>query len=424
MKDEREYSFIENSYNKPFKVWDNGVPFEAGVYTQAEQALSLPFVSGVSLMPDAHIGMGSTVGSVIVTNGAVIPSAVGVDIGCGMQVRKLKLRVEDIIGRESHLYNLIIRAVPNGRSDNGGKNDIGRWHENVKAKSYFEDNFLRTYETIVSEKEYSHIGNYGSKVTWEHLGTLGTGNHFLELSADEDGQLYLVVHSGSRGLGARCGNVFMKIAKEECKKWFIDLVDPHLAYLPHGTKHYDYYLKALHLSQNFAKASRTMMLDNALLALNDGLGYVIEEDLEGSFDCHHNYASIENHNGKNVIVTRKGACRARNGDKAIIPGSMGARSYLVEGLENSDSFHSCSHGAGRKMSRTQALKEFTVEEHVKATEGVYCDKTVEVLDETPGAYKDIDCVINAQKTLVKPYAILKQLICVKGKESKGRGRGR
>lgn len=204
----------------------------------------------------------------------------------------------------------------------------------------------------------------------------------------------------------------MRLAKEECAKWFIDLVDPHLAYFPRGTDHYDGYIKGVFLAQEFAKASREFMLSYARNALNDVLG--CEVSLMDKFDCHHNYASIENHGGKNVIVTRKGAVRAREGDLGIIPGSMGARSYLVKGLQNDDSYHSCSHGAGRKMSRTAALKQFTVEDHLKATEGVFCDKTDKVLDETPSAYKDIDAVINAQKTLVEPYAILKQIVCVKG----------
>jgi len=405
----RNYSFIQNKWNKPLKAWDNGVPFEDGVYTQAANMLSLPFVKGVSLMPDAHVGMGSTVGSVIVTDGAVIPAAVGVDIGCGMAVHKLDLYENDIKGLEGEIFYKIGQAVPNGRTDNGGDNDRGRWGKNDEVKDYWDKHFRSRYLLLCLN--YPNI-NRGNKVTWEHLGTLGTGNHFLELSKDEEGQLYLVVHSGSRGMGARIGNTFMRLAKEECAKWFVDLVDPHLAYFPRGTDHYDGYIKGVFLAQEFAKASRKFMLDYARNALSDVMGYEIL--LDSKFDCHHNYASIENHGGKNVIVTRKGAVRARNGDLGIIPGSMGACSYLVEGLQNDDSYHSCSHGAGRKMSRTAAFKKFTVEDHLKATEGVFCNKTKDVLDETPGAYKDISKVIKAQEDLIQPYAILKQIVCIKG----------
>lgn len=415
---EREYSFVENDYNKPLKAWDHGVPFEDGAYEQAANMLSLPFVKGVSLMPDAHIGMGSTVGSVIVTENAIIPSAVGVDLGCGIGVSKLNIHEDDIKGKEEALFHAVAKSVPHGRTDNGGKGDKGRWHKNDEIEKYFNDHFSDTYNTIYSKNKYKHLGEIGTKPTWEHLGTLGSGNHFWEMSKNENGELYLLVHSGSRGMGARCGNIFMKIAKEECKKWFVDLVDPHLAYFPHGTEHFDYYLKALYLSQNFAKASRKFMLEYSRRAIEHKLGFPVEVNEEESFDCHHNYACMENHNGKNYFVTRKGAVRARIGDKCVIPGSMGDKTFLCEGLQNNDSFHSCSHGAGRAMSRTQALKQFSVEDHIRATEGVVCDKTKDVLDETPDAYKPISAVMAAQSTLVNPYAVLKQLICIKGADKK------
>jgi tRNA-splicing ligase RtcB (3'-phosphate/5'-hydroxy nucleic acid ligase) len=412
MKNEREYSYIENKYNKPLKAWNKHVPFEDGVYTQAEKALSLPFVRAVSLMPDAHVGMGSTVGSVVVTEGAIVPSMVSVDIGCGMAILELGgIYADNIVGKEKKIFNAMSKAVPNGRSDNGGERDIGRWHDNKEAKEYFEREYKDKYDSLADK--YIHLGKYGEKVTWEHLGTLGTGNHFLELSSDSEGRLYLVVHSGSRGMGARIGSVFMKLAKEECAKWHISLVDPDLAYLPHGTEYYSDYIKAIYLAQDFAKASRNFMLKYALEGITKVLGHPVGKGGE-KFDCHHNYASIENHGGKNVIVTRKGACRARKGDKCIIPGSMGAQTFLVRGLQNDDSFHSCSHGAGRKMSRTQAIKQFSVEDHLKATEGVFCNKTKDVLDETPNAYKDISDVMRSQETLVKPYNVLKQIVCVKG----------
>jgi tRNA-splicing ligase RtcB len=412
---ERNYNFIENSSNKIIRAWNNGVPFEDGVYEQAKECISMPFVHAVCLMPDAHVGLGSTVGSVIVSQDAVIPSAVGVDLGCGMRAFKTDLFLSDIVGFEDKIYNLLNKRVPNGRSDNGGKNDIGRWKVKNDIVSKEWSKLEDEYESL--SERYSCMKG-GNGTSWEHLGTLGTGNHFLEVCFDENQSVWVLVHSGSRGVGARTGNYFMRQAKDLCSQWFIDLPNKDLSYFPRGTEEYKGYLNSARWCQRFAFSSRKVMIENAVLAIEEALGKSINKDF--TFDCHHNYLDIENHNDKNYIVIRKGAIRARESDWCLIPGSMGAKSYVAVGKGNEDSFTSCSHGAGRVMSRMKAKREISLEDHKKDTEGVFCDKTSEVIDESPRAYKNIDNVIEAEKDLIEVENILKQVICVKGKESKER----
>lgn len=393
------------------KAWTRGVPVEDQALAQAKLCADMPFIfKHIALMPDVHAGMGSTVGSVIPTLGAVMPSTVGVDIGCGMQALRIKGLVRsDVVGREDELLSALGRNIPNGRTDNGQENDIGRWQRTPDNVLHEWNKLEWRYNTLIEKYPNLHRGN---KATHIHLGTLGTGNHFCELTEDESGQVWVLLHSGSRGVGARIGNDFMRLAKDVNKKWFIDLPHQDLAYFPQGTNEFDDYLEAVHLAQDYAYASRSIMVNNAVRSVSEVIGENVESEFR--FDCHHNYVDMENHMGKNILVTRKGAVRAREKDWGIIPGSMGAKSFIVKGLGNRESFTSCSHGAGRRMSRIAAKKKFTLDDHIRDTEGVTCLKGEEVLDETPKAYKDIDAVMAAQTDLVEIQHTLKQFVCLKG----------
>jgi tRNA-splicing ligase RtcB (3'-phosphate/5'-hydroxy nucleic acid ligase) len=247
-----------------------------------------------------------------------------------------------------------------------------------------------------------------------HLGTLGTGNHFVEVCLDGEGRVWFMLHSGSRGVGNRIGSYFIELARQDMRRWFVNLPDVDLAYFPEGTEHFRDYVEAVHWAQDFAATNRRLMMEGVIGAVRaTGLVPAFEADLE-VVNCHHNYVASENHYGANVFVTRKGAVRAREGDLGIIPGSMGARSYIVRGKGNPESFASCSHGAGRAMSRAEAKRRFTLEDHARATEGVECRKDEAVLDETPAAYKPIEDVMRAQADLVDVVHELRQVVCVKG----------
>jgi tRNA-splicing ligase RtcB len=303
----------------------------------------------------------------------------------------------------------IERAVPHGRTDNGGKNDRGAWsnapvaHEGEWAKLH------ERYEAIVAK--YPKLA-HPQRVN--HLGTLGTGNHFIEVCLDEADNVWFMLHSGSRGVGNRFGTFFIELAKQDMRKWFINVPDADLAYLPQGTEHFNDYVEAVHWAQEYAMANRQLMMANIIAAVaNSGQVPPFEATLE-VVNCHHNYVAWENHYGENVLVTRKGAVRAREGDMGIIPGSMGAQSFIVRGKGNPESFMSCSHGAGRAMSRTEAKRRFTIADHEAATAGIECRKDADVIDETPMAYKPISAVMEAQKDLVEIVHTLRQVVCVKG----------
>lgn len=386
------------------KAWMDGVKFEDKAVQQLKNMATMPFVfKYVAGMPDVHFGMGGPVGAVFPTKGAVCPATCGVDIGCGMMALKLSLTKGDL--GDLHSVRLAIeKAVPAGRTNNGAKGDRGAWFnvpEYIQSVWYHE--FMDRYDRLVAK----HPGAL-AKNTVSQLGTLGTGNHFIELSEDEEGAVWIVLHSGSRGMGNKIGQYFTNVAKAKCAEYFVNLPDQDLAYLPAGTEEFKDYRDAVQLAQDFALRNRRLMADAILETFLD---YVTVRE---TINCHHNYISWENHFGENIIVTRKGAVRARLGDAGIIPGSMGAKTYIVRGLGNPDSFCTCSHGAGRAMSRTQAVKQFTVEDHIKATEGVECLKDKSVLDETPAAYKDIDAVMAAQSDLVEIVHTLKQFVNVKG----------
>jgi len=397
----------------PLKVWngDGSVAIEEAAMAQAQNVCTLPFVfKHVALMPDAHHGKGSTIGSVIPTKGAIIPAAVGVDIGCGMMAVPTPFTATDLPDSLFALRGAIEKAVPHGRSDNGGAGDSGAW---VGAAP-------RSIEELwkVLASDYAGIlaghPNVAHRRPLEQLGTLGTGNHFIEVCLDEVGQVWVMLHSGSRGPGNKVGTYFIQKAREDMRRWFINLPDEDLAYLPEGSTLFRDYVRAVEWAQRYALLNRQIMMAATLRALADTLGREVPAITEAAVNCHHNYISREFHFGENVIVTRKGAVRARAGDLGIIPGSMGAKSFIVRGKGNVDSFHSCSHGAGRAMSRKEAKRRFTVEDHEKATEGVECRKDAEVIDETPAAYKDIDAVMAAQADLVEVVHTLRQVLCVKG----------
>jgi tRNA-splicing ligase RtcB len=392
------------------KAWTDGVPFEQSARDQVERLSNMPFIhKHVAVMPDVHAGIGATVGSVIATTEAIIPAAVGVDIGCGMVAVKTSLTASDLPDNLSSLRSAIEAAVPHGRTDNGGRNDRGAWGTPPDDVAHAWENSLET-----GFKSMCHFYPKLEKCnTVSHLGTLGTGNHFIEVCLDESQSVWVMLHSGSRGVGGRIGSHFISLAKEDMKRWFINLPDQDLAYLSVGSEHYDAYRTAVRWAQRFAYLNRSIMLSHTVEAISRTLGRHFSTS-EEAINCHHNYVSEERHFGADVLVTRKGAVSAREGELGIIPGSMGAKSFIVRGKGNAQSFHSCSHGAGRVMSRTEAKKRFTVEDHEKATAGVECRKDAEVLDETPAAYKDVDSVMAAQADLVEVVHTLKQVLCVKG----------
>jgi len=407
---DRNFDVIDIPGGVPVKSWTRGVPFEPEAKKQLANIARLPFIhKWVAAMPDVHLGIGATVGSVVPTVGAIIPAAVGVDIGCGMMALKTDLAARDLPDDLHPVRTAIERAVPHGRTDNGGRNDRGAWAEPPDAVAEAWAPLAPRLEALVEKHPAIRKANHVN-----HLATLGTGNHFIEVCLDEDECVWLMLHSGSRGVGNRIGSYFIELAKEDMRRHFINLPDADLAYLPEGTKHFDDYVAAVGWAQEYAMTNRRLMMANVIAALGALPGLPPFTAGLVAVNCHHNYVEREHHYGKNVFVTRKGAVRARKGDLGVIPGSMGTRSYIVSGLGNPESFHSCSHGAGRSMSRAEARRRFTVADHAKATEGIECRKDEDVIDETPAAYKPIDAVMEAQRDLVEVLHTLRQVVCVKG----------
>ena len=414
---ERAYEVMSDHAGAPIKSWTKGVPFEDEARQQLKNIATLPFIhKWVSVMPDVHLGKGATIGSVVPTIGAVIPAAVGVDIGCGMMAVKTSLNAKQLPDNLSGIRAAIETAVPHGRSSTRGRRlagnkrarDKGAWGELpedvVSAWKALMPGFDRLCDQHKVLKNTNNVN---------HLGTLGTGNHFIEVCLDENDSVWIMMHSGSRGVGNRIGTHFIEVAKKDMERWFINLPDKDLAYLPEGSDHFNQYVEAVEWAQEYARINREVMMARVIAALRSEMPIAFETHAQ-AVNCHHNYVSRENHYGENVLVTRKGAVRARKDELGIIPGSMGARSFIVRGLGNDESFHSCSHGAGRVMSRTQAKKVVSLDEHVAATEGVECRKDAGVIDETPAAYKPIDQVMEAQKDLVEIVHTLRQVVCVKG----------
>lgn len=395
------------------KAWVDGVQLEDQARQQLLNTARLPFIfKHIAVMPDVHWGMGSTVGSVIPTLGAIVPACVGVDLGCGMMAVRTSLRAHDLPNNLAGLRSAIEATVPHGRSDNGGVNDVGR-HKEGSLPSLVVKNFSALRDELLNIVQKHEKLTKAAEGCVGHLGTLGTGNHFIEICLDQNQQVWLMLHSGSRGIGNKIGTYFIDKAKKDMQRWFITLPDKDLAYIPEGSETFQGYVQALDWAQGFARINRETMMTLTIKALETFLGRDVGA-YTMAVNCHHNYVSRESHFGKNVWVTRKGAVRARFGDLGIIPGSMGAKSFIVSGKGNKDSFCSCSHGAGRKMSRTKAAETFTLQDHDLATAGVECRKDLGVLDETPMAYKDIDAVMAAQADLVEVLFTLKQVCCVKG----------
>jgi len=395
------YDVIQQPGAVPIKLWTRGVPLEDAAREQLQNIARLPFIHRwISVMPDVHLGKGATIG-------AIIPAAVGVDIGCGMIATRTTLTASDLPDNLSAVRSAIERAVPHGRSVGRGR-DKGSWETPpelaVDGWTQLVDDFALICERHPKLKNTNNL---------KHLGTLGTGNHFVEICLDEDQRVWFMLHSGSRGVGNAIGTYFIELAKQEMRRWMINLPDQDLAYLPEGSTHYGDYVFAVDWAQRFARMNREIMMRNVVAAVRTVITKPFEAQAE-AVNCHHNYVSREHHFGKDVMLTRKGAVSARKGEMGIIPGSMGAKSFIVRGLGNEDSFHSCSHGAGRVMSRTQARKLISVDDHAKATAHVECRKDVEVVDESPAAYKPIEAVMEAQRDLVEIVHTLRQVVCVKG----------
>lgn len=402
----------------PIKAWVDGVELEAEAEAQLRNVANLPCVGPhVAVMPDVHWGIGATVGSVIPTVGAIVPAAVGVDLGCGMMARRLNLTASDLPDNLFAMRTAIEIAVPHGRSNEGQAGDRGAWGETPDSILSAWNEEKSRWDRILQKHPKLNRG-----ATHSQLGTLGSGNHFVEICLDESQNVWIMLHSGSRGLGNRVGSYFIARAKEEMLKNDVHLPDKDLAYLTQNTRNFDDYVDAVSFAQNFASLNRHIMMNNALSAVSkmfEGRELRLKQKDVGPYpelavQCHHNYISREHHFGQNVWITRKGAVDAHEGVYGIIPGSMGAKSFIVRGNGNAESFMSCSHGAGRRMSRGKARKSITLEQHAEATAGVECRKDSSVLDESPAAYKSIDAVMAAQSELVDIVHTLKQVLCVKG----------
>ncbi len=407
---ERNFEIFQVTGGGYVKAWTRGVPFDEKAKRQVENLARMPFVGPhVAVMPDVHVGIGATVGSVIATRGAIIPAAVGVDIGCGMVAARTELRAEDLPDSLAGVRRAIEAAVPHGRSDHGGRADDGAWKGGIPkdVEAAWAELHARHEVIVARHPKVRHARPAGQ------LGTLGTGNHFIEVCLDEVGQVWVMLHSGSRGQGNAIGSYFIELARNDMKRWFVNLPDRDLAYFAAGTDHFDDYLEAVGWAQDYARVNRGVMLARTLAAVSTALGRPVGAQME-AVNCHHNYVAREHHFEQNVWVTRKGAVRAGEGELGIIPGSMGARSFIVRGKGNPESFSSCSHGAGRVLSRTEAKKRYTVEDQALATAGVECRKDAGVIDEIPMAYKDIDAVMAAQADLVDIVHTLRQVVCVKG----------
>lgn len=394
---------INDEGSRPIKIWTNDI--EAEALTQLKNLARLPFIAGngVACMPDVHAGKGSTIGTVIATEKAVIPAAVGVDLGCGMNAVRLSLKASDLPDSLLAIRNQIERDVP-----------LGAGGQRADRPAGLGSNLLGRLALIESKQPdiHKHGGSLIRKAS-DQLGSLGSGNHFIEICIDESQDVWIMLHSGSRGIGNMIGSYFIERAKKRMEMYFITLPDGDLAYLPEDTDDFKDYMEAVEWAQNYALENRKVMMEVVIAAMRRHIPVEFSITQE-AINCHHNYVERENHFGRNLWVTRKGAIRAREGDLGIIPGSMGQKSYIVRGKGNPESYCSCSHGAGRSMSRSKARKTFTLADLAAQTEGVECRKDDAVLDEIPGAYKSIDEVMANQTDLVEVLHVLKQVMCVKG----------
>ena len=389
--------------SRPIKIWTEDIGESA--LQQLRNIAQLPFIhkNGVAAMPDVHWGIGATVGSVIATRGAIIPAAVGVDIGCGMNAIRTSLTASDLPDSLAELRHDIERSIPLGAGGRHQRVDVLERHFKRLPKG--DPRWGRALLSGVANDK-------GLEKASSQLGTLGSGNHFIEICLDEAQAVWVMLHSGSRGTGNIIGRQFIEQAKQLMEKYFITLPDKDLAYFPVDTQDFEDYVAAVEWCQDYALENRKVMLE---LIINSMRHRLPEFTLTNeAINCHHNYVEKENHYGENVWVTRKGAIRAREGDLGIIPGSMGVKSFIVRGKGNPESYNSCSHGAGRKMGRKEATRRFTVADLEEQTRGVECRKDAAVLDEIPSSYKNIDEVMANQADLVEIVHTLKQVCCVKG----------
>jgi tRNA-splicing ligase RtcB len=390
------------------KEWTNGVLVEASARKQLEETASLHIVwPHLAVMPDVHWGMGSTVGSVVPTRGAIIPACVGVDLGCGMSAVRTSLSSSALQDNGQAIQDAIERAVPHGRTDDGGPNDRGAWRNVPDDVAATWAGLFETFATLPQASQ-----KLDTKRQAQQLGTLGTGNHFVEVCLDEADRVWVMLHSGSRGIGNRIGSTYIAAAKRRCERDGVQLPNSDLAWLPEGTPEFSEYVEAVGWAQNYARLNRELMQIHVLSALRS-----MFPDMGDSWavvSCHHNYVARERHFDEDLWITRKGAVSAKLGQLGIIPGAMGRRSYIVRGKGNPESFETCSHGAGRVMSRGAAKKAITLEQHAEDTAGVFCRKDADVLDESPRAYKSIDAVMAAQTDLVEVVHVLRAVVCVKG----------
>lgn len=390
----------------PIKGWVRGVPLEPQAHEQLRNIAAIPFVGPwVAAMPDVHLGKGATVGSVIPTRGAIIPAAVGVDIGCGMAAVRTTLRAADLPDDLRQLRNGIERSVPVG---NGRGGEHWKLPDGIGTR-VAQSGLVARLEAIRAR----HPRIRPDKLD-RQLGTLGGGNHFIEICLDEADAVWVMLHSGSRGTGNLIGTYFIERAREALARRVLGfhLPDRDLAFFMEGEPLFDDYVEAVSWAQDYARENREAMMARVLAEMRHRLPKFRLDAM--AVNCHHNYVQRETHGGESLLVTRKGAVSARSGELGIIPGSMGAKSYIVRGRGNGESFHSCSHGAGRAMSRSAARQRITLAEHREATAHVECRKDAGVVDESPAAYKDIDAVMAAQRDLVEVVHTLRQVVCVKG----------
>lgn len=390
----------------PIKGWVRGVPLETQAHQQLQNIASIPFVGPwVAVMPDVHLGKGATVGSVIPTRGAIIPAAVGVDIGCGMAAVRTTLRAKDLPDSLAQLRSGIERSVPVG---NGRGGEHWKLPDSISTR-IAQSGLVERLDVIKQKHRKVRTDKLGCQI-----GTLGGGNHFIELCLDESDAVWVMLHSGSRGTGNLIGTYFIERAREQLAHRVLGfhLPDKDLAFFMEGEPLFDDYVEAVSWAQDYARENREAMMSRVLAEMRHRLPKFRLEKM--AVNCHHNYVQKESHGGMDLLVTRKGAVSARAGELGIIPGSMGAKSFIVRGKGNADSFHSCSHGAGRVMSRTAARQQITLSQHREATAHVECRKDAGVIDESPAAYKDIDAVMAAQSDLVEVVHTLRQVVCIKG----------
>ncbi len=391
-----------NKGKVPVKIFTNDI--DSASMTQLNNMAKMPFIHHhIAAMPDVHLGKGATVGSVIPTKDAIIPAAVGVDIGCGMNAVRISLKAHDLPDSLRRSRRAIEAKVPVGFEMH--KRDVvnaSTWNSMEKPLKVITDKHPGLLRMV---RNFHH--------TWgRQIGTLGGGNHFIELCIDENDDVWIMLHSGSRGIGNAIGRYFINLAKKDMEVQLGHLPDKDLAYFTEGAEHFADYVEAVTWAQDYAMINRREMMCLTVKALQPELPPFVAT--KEAINCHHNYVQKETHYGENVFITRKGAIRAGVDDLGIIPGSMGAKSFIVRGKGTKASFCSCSHGAGRKMSRTMAKRNFNRFDLEALTEGVECRKDKGVVDEIPSAYKDIDEVMKNQHDLVEVVHTLKQVVCVKG----------